>query len=165
MVSCSGSLVQLCIREGGALQTDLAGLCGEHSQCSGLTGFAPPHRCVLSPSTLLRLQAAVYGAGPALRAVPLFRYSTKVPTQLGLRLVPSPARAAQTARSLKSTVSLGAACLLPSSVPALVSAHRSGAPCVCSRELVFSHDPPGRCQPSRISGSLWLETGSLFAVW
>ena len=40
-----------------------------------------------------------------------------------------------------------------------------GAPCVCSGELVSSCDPPGRCQPSRISGSLWLETGSLFAVW
>ena len=44
-------------------------------------------------------------------------------------------------------------------------ARRSSAPCVCSRELASSHDPPGRCQPSRISGSLWLETGSLFAVW
>ena len=31
--------------------------------------------------------------------------------------------------------------------------------------LVLSHDPPGRCRPSRISGSLWLETGGLFAVW
>ena len=44
-------------------------------------------------------------------------------------------------------------------------AHRSSAPCVCSRELASSRHPPGRCQPSRISGSLWLETGSLFAVW
>ena len=43
--------------------------------------------------------------------------------------------------------------------------HRLGAPCVCSGELVSSCDPPGGCQPSRISGSLWLETGSLFAVW
>ena len=40
-----------------------------------------------------------------------------------------------------------------------------GAPCVCSRELASSRDPPGGCQPPRISGSLWLETGSLFAVW
>ena len=31
--------------------------------------------------------------------------------------------------------------------------------------LVFSRDPPGGCRPSRISGSLWLETGGLFAVW
>ena len=42
---------------------------------------------------------------------------------------------------------------------------RSGAPCVCSGELDSSCDPPGGCRPSRISESLWLETGSLFAVW
>ena len=34
-----------------------------------------------------------------------------------------------------------------------------------SRELGSSRDPPGGCGPSRISGSLWLETGGLFAVW
>ena len=30
---------------------------------------------------------------------------------------------------------------------------------------VYSRVPPSGCQPSRISGSLWLETGGLFAVW
>ena len=33
------SSVQSCYREGGALQTDIA-VCGEHSPCSGHTGFA-----------------------------------------------------------------------------------------------------------------------------
>ena len=42
---------------------------------------------------------------------------------------------------------------------------RSGEPCVSSGELISGCDPPSGCQPSRISGSLWLETGSLFAVW
>ena len=32
-------------------------------------------------------------------------------------------------------------------------------------EADFCLDPPGGCQSSRISGSLWLEAGSLFAVW
>ena len=36
--------VQSCCGEGGALQTDIA-VCGEHSPCSGHTGFAP-HRGV-----------------------------------------------------------------------------------------------------------------------
>ena len=47
MVSCLGSLVQSCCGEGGALQTNVTGLCGEHSQCSSHTGFAPPcgHVC------------------------------------------------------------------------------------------------------------------------
>ena len=44
-------------------------------------------------------------------------------------------------------------------------ARQSGVPCVSSGELISGCDPLSRCQPSRISGSLWLETGSLFAVW
>ena len=40
MVSCSGSQVQSCCGEGGALQADVA-VCGEHSQSSSHTGFAP----------------------------------------------------------------------------------------------------------------------------
>ena len=54
-------------------------------------GFAPARGCVLSPSTPLRLPAALYGADPALRAVPVFGSSTKARTRLGLRFVPSPA--------------------------------------------------------------------------
>ena len=38
-----GSLVQLCSGEGGTLQTNNTGLCGECSQCLGHTGFAPSH--------------------------------------------------------------------------------------------------------------------------
>ena len=102
MVCCLGSLAQSCCGEGGALQTNVTGLCGEHSQCSGHTGFAPAHGCVLPLSTLLRLQAALQGAGPELGAVPVFGYSTKARTRLGLRFVPSPTRAAQAARSLTS---------------------------------------------------------------
>ena len=119
--------------------------------------------CVLSPSTLLRLPAALYGVVPVLWAVPVLGYSTKAQTRLGLSFVLSLARAAQAAGSLTSTLSLGTVCLLPSAVPALVSALRLGAPCVCSGELVSSCDPPSGCQLSRISGSLWLKVGNLFA--
>ena len=76
-------------------------------------------------ATLLRLPAALWGAGPALRVIPVFGYSTKVRTWLGLHFVPSPARAAQAARSLKSTLCPGAERLIPSAIPASVSA-RSG---------------------------------------
>ena len=54
---------------------------------------------------------------------------------------------------------------LPAAAPASVSTSRVPAPCVCSGELASSLDPPGGCRPSTISGSLWLETGGLFAVW
>ena len=87
--------------------------------------------CVLSPYTLLRLPAALYGAGPELRAIPVFRSSTKEQTQLGLRFGCSPARAAQAARSLRGALSPGVVCLIPSAVPALVST-RAGRVCLVS---------------------------------
>ena len=162
MVSSSGSLVLSRCREGGALQTDIA-VWGEHSQCSGHTGCAFAHRCVLSPTTLLRLLAALYGAGPALRAVPVFQYYTKAQIRLGLHFVPSATREAQVTRSLTGALSPGVVRLLPSVVLASVSAHTSRvcAACVYSWELASSRDPPGGCRPSRISGSLWLENGGL----
>ena len=66
-----------------------------------------------------------------------------------------------------SALSPGAVHLIPSTIPASVSTRTSEVrvPCVCSWELSSSCDPPRECQPSRNSGSLWLETGSLFAVW
>ena len=38
-----GSFVQLCCEEGGILQTNTTGMCGECLQCLGHTGFAPTH--------------------------------------------------------------------------------------------------------------------------
>ena len=116
MVSCLGSFVQSCCGEGGALQTGIT-VCGEHSQCSSHTGFAPAHGYVVSPYTLLRLPDALYVAGPVWHEVPVFRCSTKAWTLLGLCFVPSPSQEAQAARSLMDALSLGAVCLLPSMVP------------------------------------------------
>ena len=91
----------------------------------------PAHSCVLSPSTLLRLPAALYGVGPVLRAVPVFGYSTKARTRLGLRFVPFPARAGQAARSLIGALSPGAVCLLPSAVPACFHSLQSSMCALC----------------------------------
>ena len=87
---------------------------------------------LLSLSTLLRLPAALYGACSALRAVPVFGYSTKAQTRLRLRFVPSPALAAQAARSLTGALSPGVVRLLPFMTPASVSASAGQvrAPCV-----------------------------------
>ena len=41
VVTFLGSLVQSCCVEGGALQTNLTGMCGERSQCLSHTGFVP----------------------------------------------------------------------------------------------------------------------------
>ena len=61
MVTYLGSLVQLLCGEGGTLQTNITGVCGESSECLGHTGFAPLAVCVLSWCTLLRLQVALHG--------------------------------------------------------------------------------------------------------
>ena len=73
--------------------------------------------------------------------------------------------AAQAARSLTSALSPGQRDFSPPRPRLSFRVQRSGAPCVSSGELISGCDPPSGCQPSRISGSLWLETGSLFAVW
>ena len=92
MISYLGSLVQFSPAAGRA------GRCGQMSLCVGSTPRVPatlglPRTgvSVLSRSTLLRLPAALYGAGPALSAVPVFTYSTKAQIRLRLRFVPSPA--------------------------------------------------------------------------
>ena len=43
VVAYLGSLVQSCCGEGGTLQTNITGVCGECSQCFKRTGFAPAH--------------------------------------------------------------------------------------------------------------------------
>ena len=107
-------------REGRCRQ--IITVCGEHSPCSGHTGFAPTHGCMLYPSTLLSLPAALYGAGPALRAVPVLGSSTKARTWLGLHFVPSPPSSSGS-QELDGRTLPGAVRLLPSMVPASVSAH------------------------------------------
>ena len=73
-----------------------AGRCRQTSLCVGSTprvpatlGLPRSRVSVLSPSTLLRLPAALYGAGPALSAVPVFGSSTNA-RRLRLRVVSSP---------------------------------------------------------------------------
>ena len=76
------------------------------------------------------LPAALYRAGPALRVVPVFGYSTKVRTRLGLRCVASLARSSQAARSLTGALSPGGVHLIPSVVPVSVSACSSLVGCM-----------------------------------
>ena len=109
----------LCLLVQFSPATGRAGHCRQISLCVDSTHRVPatvglPHTgvSVLSASTLLRLPAALYGVGPALSAVPVFGYSTKVRIRLYLRFVPSPAWAVQEARGL-GTLSLGAAHLFP----------------------------------------------------
>ena len=90
MISYLGSLVQFSPAAGRA------GRCRQMSLCVGSThrvpatvGLPRTEVSVLFPSALLRLPAALYGAGPALNAVPVFGSSTKAWIRLRLRFVPS----------------------------------------------------------------------------
>ena len=90
----------------------------------------PCPRVVLSPSTLLRLQAALQGAGPGLRLLPRpkllssgFWVLHKDADSVGPAFCAFPVGAAQAARSLRSALSPGAGRLIPSAVPASVSMH------------------------------------------
>ena len=129
--------------------------------------------CVLSQSTLLRLQVALQGAGPELRALPRskplrFRFlGAPQRRRLSWARVLCLPRSKQLRRPgvCRRTV-FRCSVTSPLPVPDSVSAHApSDVPCVSSGELISGCGHPGGCQPSRISGSLWLETGSLFAVW
>ena len=131
MVIYLGSLVQLCCGEGGTLQTNITGLCGECSQCLGHTGFAPAHGvCVFLVYTA---QAPGCSAGklskvgPGLCALPRskplrFRFSG-TPQRHRLSwacvLCPSHVQAAQVTRCLASSVTPGGRCILlpPQSQP------------------------------------------------
>ena len=75
-----------------------------------------------------------------------------------------PFRVAQGIRSLPSVLSPVQCDFSPPCPHLSFQARQSGAPCVSSGKLISRCNPPSTCQPSRISGSLCLETGSLFAV-
>ena len=92
MISYLGSLVQFSPAAGRAGRCRQIPLSVDSTyRVLATLGLPRPGVSVLSPSTLLRLLAALYGAGPALSAVSVFRYSTKVRIHLRLRFVSSPA--------------------------------------------------------------------------
>ena len=116
MVTYLGSPVQSCCGEGGTLQTNITGVCGECSQCLGRTGFAPAHSVCAFPvytSEALGCSAGELSeAGPGLRALPRskplrFRFSgTPQRHRLSWACVfcPSQVQAAQVTRCLRSAV-------------------------------------------------------------
>ena len=113
MISYLGSLVQFSPAAGRAGRCRQTPLCvGSTRRVPATLGLPRTGVSVLSPSTLLRLPAALYGAGPALSAVPVFGSSTKARIRLRLHFVSSPASAVQAARGL-GALSPGEACLFP----------------------------------------------------
>ena len=111
------SSIQSCCGEGGTLQTNITGVCGECSQCLGHTGFAPAHGGCAFPVYIAQFPGCSAGepseAGPGLcglsRSKPLrFRFlGIAQRHRLGWAciLCPSQVRAVQATRCLVSAVS------------------------------------------------------------
>ena len=180
MVIYLGSLVQLCCGEGGTLQTNITGICGECLQCLGHTGFAPAQGVYAFPVYTAQALGCSAGelskVGPGFCVLPRskllrFRFSgTPQRHRLGWACVlcPSKVLGAQATRCLVSAFSpgRGASYHLPGPSHSVSWVHSrsavSGVACVSSGELISGCDPPGRWQDPR---KTWLATGSLLAVW
>ena len=126
-----------------------------------------PHcgMCVFPVYTAQALGYSI-GSGPWVACSSSFRELHKGTDSFGPAFCAFPGLSNSGSQVLDKCTLPGCSAPYPLSGPSLSFWERQlGAPCVCSGELVSNCDPPGGCQPSRISGSLWLETGSLFAVW
>ena len=153
MVTFLGSLVQSCCGEGGTLQTNITGVCGECWQCLSHTGFAPAHGLCAFP--VYTAQALGCSAGNCLRrALGCMHFpglshsdsgtrdSTKVQTQLGLRFVPFPGPSSSGDQVLGERSHWD---LLPSPSLPLGFPGVQPALCVSSGELISGCDPPSGC--------------------
>ena len=125
VASYLGSLVQSGCVEGGALQTSITGMCGEHSQRLSHAGFAPTHSMSAFLSTLLRLQVALQGAGLGCVHFPGLscsgsgsRVLHKGVDSVGPAFCAFPVWAAQATRRVASALSSGAVHIITSAVPA-----------------------------------------------
>ena len=176
MVTYLGSLVLLCCGEGGTLQTNLAGKCGEYSQRMGHTGFAPARggTCFLglycSGSRVLckgTVQSRpCRSCTSQVYAAQIPGHSARAQTLLGMRFVHFPGLSISGDQVLcEHTVPGGPCVLITSLVQAAwfpghaLRAQVSGVPCVSSGELILGCDPPDKC-PRKT----WLATGSLLTI-
>ena len=109
VVSCLGSLVQSCCGEGGALQTNVAGMCGEHSQCSGHTRFAPTHGWrVCFPHLHRSSSRLLYRKQSQVACGSNFRVLHKSADSFGPAFCAFPGRSNSGSQELESALSVGA---------------------------------------------------------
>ena len=164
--SCSGSLVQSCCGEGGALQADIA-VCGEHSPCSGHIMFARSRVCALPVYTAQAPGCSIWSM-PCIACGSSFWVLHESVDSIAPVFCafpgPSSIRQPGAGRAHSPRARCAFSPLRPQTQFPQTQFPQTQFPVGCMR-LVFSHDPPGGCRPCRISGSLWLETGGLFAVW
>ena len=163
MVTYLSSLFQLCCGEGGTLQTNIIGMCGDCLQCMDHTGFAPAHNGVHFPGQApVALQAncpkwalhfvhfpGLTCSGSGSGSWVLHKGTDSV----GCILCPSRVSSSgdHVLGECRWTVLLdhlpGPSCLVSQ---VYCKSTDLGVLCVSSGELISGCDPPGRCQPYRI---------------
>ena len=182
MVTYLGSLVQSC-GEGGTLQTNTTGVCGECSQYLGHSGFAPTHSVCAFPVYTAQAPGCSEGelseVSPGLCALPRsktlrFRFS-HTPQRRRLSwaciLYPSQVRTSQTTRCLERALSPGGAVFLspPRSQPLSFLGAQQERHLCCAMCLPWGADlslrPSWWMSTVQDPGKTWLVTGSLLAVW
>ena len=159
----------------GALQTNVTGLCREHSKFSGHTGFAPAQGgCVCSPrlhcscSRLLSREWALCCVDfPGLSCSDsCFRVFHKSTASVGPEYCAFPDQSSSGSQELDERTIPGCRAPYPLHGPSL-SFHvcTSDAPYVRSRSWTLTATLPADVEHPESQGSLWLEARSLFAVW
>ena len=180
MATDLGSLVQLCCWEGGTLQTNTTGMCGECSQWMDHTGFATIQGAYMS--RVYTAQSPECSATALSQAALHFMYFTDIShsgswvlckgTDLGWLciLCPSQVRTAQVTSAGQAHCPMWAVHLinLPGPCHSVPQVHHDstvpGVVCVSFGMLISGCDNPSGCQPSRIPGrqvSKWEPAHSL----
>ena len=143
------SSVQSCYGEGGVLRTDVA-VCGEHSPCSGHTGFAPYRGVCAFPVYTAQAPSCSIWSGPCVDCGSSFRVLHKSADSVAPVFCAFPGLSGSGSQRLgRPLPGCGA---FPSAAPARTACSlrlfRVG------EELASSRNLPGGCRPSRISGIL-----------
>ena len=106
------SSVQSCCGEGAALQTDIA-VCGEHSPCSGHTGFALYRGVCASPVYTAQAPSCSIWGGPCVECGSSFRVLHKNLDSVAPVFCVFPGLSGSGSQSLGRPLPGGVACLFP----------------------------------------------------
>ena len=134
------------------LQTDIT-VCGEHSPCSGHTGFAPHRDVCAFPVYTAQAPGCSIWSGPCVECGSSFRVFHRSADSVAPAFCAFPGLSSSGSQRLGRTLP-GCGAPFPSAAPVRITG-RVPAACVCSEELASSRDRPrGGHRPSRISGIL-----------
>ena len=127
------------VLQGGRGAADSAGLCGEHSLCSGHTGFSPLTGVCAFPVYTAQAPGCSILSGPCIACGSSFRVLHKSADSVRPAFCAFHGPSGSSSQELDRHALPGCSAPFPLCGPSLsFRACQSGAPCVCSQELVPS---------------------------